>query len=46
LALSLALAGLRTPGVVIENPDCVGKTFPGYWRMLADLTSGRCPAPA
>jgi 3-phosphoshikimate 1-carboxyvinyltransferase len=46
MAMSLALAGLRTPGVVIENPDCVGKTFPGYWRMLADLTSGRCPAPA
>lgn len=44
MAMSMALAGLRTPGVVIENPDCVGKTFPGYWRMLADLTAGRCPS--
>lgn len=37
MAMSLALAGLRVPGVEIEDPLCVGKTFPGYWKALADL---------
>jgi 3-phosphoshikimate 1-carboxyvinyltransferase len=46
MAMSMSLAGLRIPGVVIENPACVGKTFPGYWDVLADLTAGRCPPPA
>ncbi len=37
MAMSLALAGLRVPGVEIEDPTCVRKTFPGYWQALADL---------
>ena len=37
MAMSLALAGLRVPGVVIEDPACVGKTFPQYWIRLAQL---------
>ena len=37
MAMSLALAGLVVPGVLIENPACVGKTFPGYWEHLAAL---------
>jgi len=37
MAMSLALAGLVVPGVLIENPACVGKTFPGYWEHLATL---------
>lgn len=37
IAMSFALAGLRISGVVIDNPKCVSKTFPGYWDMLADL---------
>lgn len=37
MAMSLALLGLRTEGVVIEDPGCVAKTFPGYWDMLASL---------
>ncbi len=37
MAMSLALVGLVVPGVEIEDPWCVGKTFPGYWRALADL---------
>jgi 3-phosphoshikimate 1-carboxyvinyltransferase len=37
MAMSLALAGLRVPGVEIEDPTCVRKTFPGYWKALADL---------
>ena len=37
MAMSLALAGLRVPGVSIADPRCVAKTFPGYWRHLAAL---------
>ncbi|MFM7522463.1 MAG: 3-phosphoshikimate 1-carboxyvinyltransferase [Planctomycetota bacterium] len=37
MAMSLALAGLTTAGVVIADPGCVAKTFPGYWRALARL---------
>jgi 3-phosphoshikimate 1-carboxyvinyltransferase len=37
MAMSLALAGLVVPGVRIENPACVGKTFPQYWHELDTL---------
>lgn len=35
--MSFALAGLKIAGITILDPDCVGKTFPAYWRMLAGL---------
>ncbi len=31
IAMSFALAGLRIPGVSIENPACVGKSYPDFW---------------
>lgn len=31
MAMSLSLAGLRQPDVVIQNPDCVSKTYPAYF---------------
>ena len=34
MAMSLALVGLRIPGVVVNDPGCVGKTYPGFWRDL------------
>ncbi len=34
MAMSLALAGLRVPGVMIRNPECTGKTYPGYFDDL------------
>jgi 3-phosphoshikimate 1-carboxyvinyltransferase len=37
MAMSLALIGLRVPGVQIEEPDVVNKTFPGYWDALKTL---------
>lgn len=37
MAMSLALAGLRIPGVVIRDPDCTAKTYPHYFRDLAAL---------
>ena len=39
-AMAMSLMGLRTRGVVIENPDCCRKTFPGYFRALDDLLLG------
>jgi 3-phosphoshikimate 1-carboxyvinyltransferase len=41
LAMSLALLGLRTPGVVIRHPGCVAKTYPHFF---ADLDLLRSPA--
>ena len=37
VAMSFALIGLRVPGVVIDNPACVAKTFPDYWQRLERL---------
>ena len=37
MAMAFALAGLVQPGIVIEDPDCVAKTWPGYFRMLEAL---------
>jgi 3-phosphoshikimate 1-carboxyvinyltransferase len=38
MAMSFALVGLRVPGVEIEDPDCVAKTFPGFWAALDGLS--------
>jgi len=32
MAMSFALAGLKLPGVVINDPGCVAKTFPDFWQ--------------
>ena len=40
MAMAFALLGLRTPGIRIADPGCVGKTFPGYWAMLDGLRRG------
>ena len=37
MAMSLALAGLRTPGVVISHPECTAKTYPGFFDDLFRL---------
>jgi 3-phosphoshikimate 1-carboxyvinyltransferase len=37
MAMSLALIGLKIPGVVIENPSCVAKTYPGFWEDFRAL---------
>ena len=37
MAMSLALVGLRVPGVVIDNPGCVAKTYPEFWQDLDRL---------
>ena len=37
MAMAFALAGLRIPGVAIEDPGCVAKTWPGYFALLETL---------
>ena len=37
MAMSLALIGLKVPGVVVRNPGCVAKTYPGFWEDFARL---------
>jgi len=37
MAMAFALAGLRVPGVEIEDPGCVAKTWPGYFEALDAL---------
>ncbi len=41
MAMSLALVGLRVAGVVIDNPDCTAKTYPGFFEDLARLSRMR-----
>ena len=37
MAMSFAVAGLAVPGVEIEDPGCVAKTYPGFFEDLARL---------
>jgi len=38
MAMSLALVGLRTPGVVILDPGCTEKTYPRFFEDLRTLS--------
>ena len=31
MAMSFAVAGLRVPGITVNDPGCVAKTFPDFW---------------
>ncbi len=44
MAMSFAIAGLRVPGVVINNPGCVAKTFPDFWERWESAFSHQEPA--
>ena len=37
IAMSMALAGLRRPGVRVAAPEVVGKSYPAFWEDLAGL---------
>jgi hypothetical protein len=41
VAMSFALVGLKVPGISIEDPNCVAKTFPDYWQRLEALRGCR-----
>jgi 3-phosphoshikimate 1-carboxyvinyltransferase len=40
MAMSLALIGLKQPGIEIEDPGCVSKTYPDYFTDLQAFVSG------
>jgi len=37
LAMSFALVGLATSGIIIEDPDVVSKSWPDFWDMIESL---------
>jgi 3-phosphoshikimate 1-carboxyvinyltransferase len=39
MAMCFSILGLKVPGIKIENPACVKKTFPNFYQKLA------APAP-
>lgn len=39
VAMAFSLVGLKTPGIRINDPDCVSKTFPNYFEVLQELYS-------
>jgi 3-phosphoshikimate 1-carboxyvinyltransferase len=40
MAMAFSLIGLRAPGIEIENPGCVSKTFPNYFDVLEKMVNG------
>ncbi|HEX7008907.1 MAG TPA: hypothetical protein VF184_02930, partial [Phycisphaeraceae bacterium] len=44
MAMSFAVIGLRSPGIVIRDPACTGKTFPDFFACLDRLRNGAGPA--
>jgi 3-phosphoshikimate 1-carboxyvinyltransferase len=37
IAMSFAIAGLKVPGVCIQNEGCVKKSFPAFWQVFEKL---------
>jgi 3-phosphoshikimate 1-carboxyvinyltransferase len=37
IAMAFSITGLRTPGITLDDPGCVKKTFPGFHQALAGL---------
>jgi len=37
IAMSFALAGLKLENILIDNPNCVAKTYAKFWDDLADI---------
>lgn len=37
IAMSFAVAGIRTPGTTFDDPGCVKKTFPGFHEFFAGV---------
>jgi 3-phosphoshikimate 1-carboxyvinyltransferase len=43
MAMSMALVGLKVPGIVIKDPGCVAKTYPNFFSDLEKLRDGTSP---
>jgi 3-phosphoshikimate 1-carboxyvinyltransferase len=46
MAMAFAVAGSKLPGVEIQAPDVVAKTFPGFWDKLREVGVGATEAGA
>ena len=38
IAMSFAVAGLAVPGIAVQDPNCVAKTWPGFFDVLDAIT--------
>ncbi len=36
MAMSMALLGVKTKGIKINDPQVVNKSFPNYWKLMSD----------
>jgi 3-phosphoshikimate 1-carboxyvinyltransferase len=43
MAMSMALVGLKVPGIIIKNPGCVAKTYPNFFSDLERLRDAASP---
>ena len=43
MAMAFTVVGLAAPGVVIVDPGCVAKTYPGFFEDVARLRAGPVP---
>ncbi|MEU7552551.1 3-phosphoshikimate 1-carboxyvinyltransferase [Streptomyces sp. NPDC044571] len=41
IAMAFSVLGLRVPGITLDDPSCVGKTFPGFHAELERLFPAR-----
>ena len=39
MAFTFSLLGLVRPGLSVSDPDCVAKSWPGFWQDLEDAGS-------
>ncbi|MFX1252308.1 MAG: 3-phosphoshikimate 1-carboxyvinyltransferase [Promethearchaeota archaeon] len=37
MAMSFSIAGLKIPGVIVKNPECVKKSFPEFYHILQKI---------
>ncbi len=37
IAMAFSIAGLKVPGIIIQNETCVEKSFPEYWKVFDGL---------
>ena len=45
IAMAMAVAGLATGGLELDDDECVGKSFPGFWSMWDQLLEGSTSPP-
>ena len=43
VAMAFALMGSQVPGIEIAEPDCVSKSYPGFWQDLEEVRQQHLP---